>query len=70
VLATLAAEETTMLRAIIASCPGNPYETPVTEEALRRGFGADPDAVDDLLDALEAKGVIASRRGGRVQLVY
>lgn len=69
-LKRLTAEEVTMVRAIIRACPGNPYETPVSEDAIRDRFRGDSDAVDDLLDALQSKGVINGRRGDRVQLVY
>jgi hypothetical protein len=63
-------EEVSMIRTIIRACPGNPYETPVSEHTIRERFRGDPRAVDDLLDALESKGVIKGRRGDRLQLVY
>jgi len=66
----LSHEEMAMVRAIMRACPGNPYEAPVSEEAIRHRFRGDPEAVADLLDALQDKGVISGRRGDRVQLVY
>lgn len=69
-LTRLTEDEVMAVRAIIRACPGNPYEVPVAEVAVRERFHGDPDAVDDLLDALQSKGVISGRRGGRVQLVY
>ena len=69
-LSVLTAEETAMVRAIVRACPGNPYEVPVTEDAVREHFRGDAGAVDDLLDALQARGVVEGRRRGRVKLVY
>lgn len=69
-LKVLAPEEIAMVRAIVRACPGNPYEVPVAEEAVREWFRGEADAVDDLLDALQAKGVVEGHRRGRVKLVY
>lgn len=69
-LARLSAEEGELVRAIMRACPGNPYEQPVEEADIRPAFRGAPERVDDLLDALQAKGVISGRRGNRVQLVF
>jgi hypothetical protein len=66
----LTGDEVALVRAIIRACPGNPYEQPVAEDAVRTRFRGDPDAVDDLLDSLQRKQVIEGRRRGRVKLVY
>lgn len=67
----LSEEEVAVVRAIVRACPGNAYEDPVPEEDVRAKFRGDPDALDDLLDGLQAKRVVEGRRrGGRVKLVY
>ncbi len=42
----------------------------MSEEELRRRSHLSPEELDDVLDALQAKGVIKGRRGSRVQLVF
>jgi len=69
-LARLSDEELEVVRAVMAACDGNPYEVAVPEDDVRQCYGGDSDALDDLLDALQQKGVISRHRGGRVTLVY
>lgn len=69
-LERLTDDEVAMVRAIVRACPGNPYEIPVAEDAVRGQFRGPPDAADDILDTLQSKGVIEGRRRGRVKLVY
>jgi hypothetical protein len=69
-LTRLSDDELVVVRAIMRACPGNPYEVAVTEDDVRERFRGDTEQLDDLLDALQSKGVIGGRRRGRVQLVY
>lgn len=69
-LRRLSADEVAVVRAIARVCPGNPYEHPVLEEAVRSAFRGDPDALDDLLDGLQAKGIVEGRRRDRIKLVF
>jgi hypothetical protein len=69
-LTLLTPEEAQVVRAVIAACPGNPYEMPVAEADIRQVFRGRSDDLEDLLDALQSKGIVVGRRGGRVQLTY
>lgn len=68
-LKLLSPEEAALVHAIIECAGSNPYESPVSESDLHAALG-DTDGVDDLLDALQRKGVISTRRGGRIQLTF
>jgi hypothetical protein len=69
-LKLLTDDEVALVRAIIRSSSGNAYDEPVAVAAVRDCFEGDPDAVDDLLDSLQDKGVIDGRRRDRVKLVF
>lgn len=63
-------DEVSLVQTIIRASPGNAYEDPVAEEDVRERFRGDPDTVDDLLDSLQARGVVEGRRRNRIKLVY
>jgi hypothetical protein len=65
----LSEEEAELVRIIIHASPGNPYAQPVSETLVRERHHA-PERLDDLLDALQDKGIIKSVRGSRVQLTF
>jgi hypothetical protein len=65
----LSEEEVAVVRAIVRACPGNPYEVAVPVEDVRAKF-RDLGQLDDLLDSLQAKGVVEGRRRDRIKLVY
>lgn len=69
-LRRLSADEVAVVRAIVRVCPGNPYELPVPEQAVRSAFRGAPDTLDDLLDGLQAKGILEGRRRDRIKLVF
>jgi hypothetical protein len=68
-LKRLTPAEAELVRIIFAAAPGNPYRESVPEADVRRAYRKYRDPIDDLLDAIEKKGVIEKRRGGRIQLV-
>jgi hypothetical protein len=47
---------------------GPPYGIDSVSEVLIRERHHAPELVDDLLDALQSKGIVNGRRGGRIQL--
>lgn len=69
-LSRLSEDEVVVVRTIVRVCPGNPYEDPVPEEDVRARFRGDPGKLDDLLDGLQAKGIVEGRRRNRIRLVY
>lgn len=66
----LSEDEIAVVRTIIRVCPGNPYEDPVSEEDVRARFRGNPEKLDDLLDGLQAKGIVEGHRHDRIRLVY
>lgn len=69
-LKRLTDDEVALVRAIIRASSGNAYEEPVAVEEVRDRYDGDLDSLDDLLDALQGKGIIEGRRGDRVRLVF
>ncbi len=69
-LKRLTPQELELVRVIMRICPGNPYEQPVSEADVRDACAESAERVDELLDSLQGKGVLAARRGGQVKLTY
>lgn len=69
-LKRLSTEELGLVRVIVRVCPGNPYKEPVAEVDIRDASGEPAQKLNELLDSLQEKGVLSTRRDGRVQLTY
>lgn len=64
----LTEDEAELVTVIIGKSAGNPYKHPVREQDVRKAYVNATVSVSDLLDSLTDKGVITSRRNGRLQL--
>ncbi len=69
-LTMLTDDESEVVRDFFALSGGRPYQNPIEEAALRPRFAETLVPLDDVLDRLEKKGVIAKHRGGRLLLVF
>jgi hypothetical protein len=68
-LVILSEDETEVVHDFFTLTAGRPYQTPVKEEALRARFAETLIPLDEVLDHLERKGIVTTRRGGLLSLV-
>lgn len=69
-LRLLTDEEADVIREMFALSHGDPYRTPVAETMLTSRFHGTLVPIDDVLDRLIDKGVVAERRDGRLVVVF
>lgn len=69
-LAILTEDEVEVLGVIRGLAHGNPYATPVSEQAVREAYRDATISIDQLLDSLERRGVIRTERGGMLRMVF
>lgn len=69
-LRVLTEDEAEVVRDIVVLAYGDPYRTPIKEDSLRSRFAGTSVPLDDILDGLERKGVLAKHRGDRLSLVF
>ncbi len=68
-LTLLTEDEAEVVRDFFPLSGGKPYRNPIEESALRARFAETLVPLDDVLDRLERKGIVAKRRGGLLILV-
>lgn len=63
-------DEAEVVRDFFVLTGGRPYQSPIEEAALRPRFAGTLIPLDDVLEQLEAKGIITRRHDGRLVLVF
>lgn len=69
-LLVLTEDEAEVVRDIVVLANGDPYRTPIKEDAIRLRFADTLVPLDEVLDGLERKGVLARHRGDRLSVVF